>query len=147
MYDFACRACESHLHIKTADDLQVFLGHVHASRRRERGGQVTTTEIPTLGIAKNLRGVVPDVLEFLQGGRVRNKLFPPVFTSRCGTPSADTLARHRNRLFGIDLLPELIPDELHTMHLGVFQIFVHTVLRDLIICDVWRVSQGMGVQV
>ena len=32
------------------------------------------------------------------------------------------------------------------MHLGVFQIFVHTVLWDLIICDLWRASQGMGVQ-
>ena len=33
------------------------------------------------------------------------------------------------------------------MHLGVFQIFVHTVLWDLIICDVWRAAQGMSVQV
>ena len=32
------------------------------------------------------------------------------------------------------------------MHLGVFQIFVHAVLWDLIICDVWHASQGMGVQ-
>ena len=57
-------------------------------------------------------------------------------------PSADTLARHRNPLFGIDLRP----DELHTMHLGVFQMFGHIVLWDIIICDVWHTSQGMGVQ-
>ena len=51
-------------------------------------------------------------------------------------PSAETLYRHRNPLFGIDLRPEyLLPDELHTMHLGVFQMFVHTLLWDPIICE------------
>ena len=50
--------------------------------------------------------------------------------------SAETLDRHRNPLFGIDLRPEyLLPDEFDTMHLGVFQLFVHTVPRDLIICE------------
>ena len=55
MFDAACRATESHVHIKPTDDLYVFLVHVHTSRRRERGGQITTTDIPALGIAKNLR--------------------------------------------------------------------------------------------
>ena len=46
---------KAHVHIKTRDDLQVFLENVHTSRRRERGGQITTTDIPALGIAQNLR--------------------------------------------------------------------------------------------
>ena len=49
------QVCESHVHLKTTDDLKLFLGHVHTSRRRERGEQITTTNIPALGFAKNLR--------------------------------------------------------------------------------------------
>ena len=47
--------CESHVHLKTTDELKLFLGHVHTSRRRERGEQITTTDIPAPAIAKNLR--------------------------------------------------------------------------------------------
>ena len=47
--------CESHVHHKKTDDLKLFLGHVHTSRRGERREQITTTDIPALGIAKNLR--------------------------------------------------------------------------------------------
>ena len=47
--------CESHVHLKTNDDLKLFLGHVHTSRRLERGEQIATTDIPALGIATKLR--------------------------------------------------------------------------------------------
>ena len=47
--------CESHVHLKTTDELKLILGHVHTSGRRERGEQITTTDIPALAIAKNLR--------------------------------------------------------------------------------------------
>ena len=47
--------CESHVHLRTTDDLKMFWEHVHTSRRRERGEQITTTNVPALGIAKNLR--------------------------------------------------------------------------------------------
>ena len=141
MYDAACSV--GHAHIKTADDLLVFLEHVHTSGHRERGEQITTTDVPALGIAKNLvwiRRKRFGVASNWKGSQ--HALFARLWNS-----SADTLARHRNHLFGIDLpLEYVLPDELHRMHLVVFQIFVHTVLWDLIICNVWRASHGMGVQ-
>ena len=142
MYDAACRACESHVRIKTTDDWQVFLGHVHTSRRRERGGQITTTDIPALGIAKNLRvDSSPTCRSSLKLEEFAASFPPAGVDITLWNPSAETLARHRNPLFGIDLRYEyLLPDELHTMHLGVFQIFVHTVLWDLIICDAARLK-------
>ena len=136
MYDAACRACESHVHIKTTDELQEFLGRVHTSRRRERGGQITTTDIPALGIAKNLRvESSPTRWSFLKLEEFAASFPLAGVRMTLWNPSAETLARHRNHLFGIDLRPEyLLPDELHTA------------LWDFIICDVWRASQGMGVQ-
>ena len=142
MYDAACRACESHVRIKTTDDWQVFLEHVHTSRRRERGGQITTTDIPALGIAKNLRvDSSPTCRSSLKLEEFAASFPPAGVDITLWNPSAETLARHRNPLFGIDLRHEyLLPDELHTMHHGVFQIFVHTVLWDLIICDAARLK-------
>ena len=148
MYDAACRACESHVHLRTADDLQLFFGHVLASRRRERGGQITTTDIPALGIAKNLRVESPPTSCSSLKLEEFAARFPPAGVHiTLWNPSAETLARPRNPLFGIDLCPAyLLPDELHTVHLWVFQIFVHTALSDIIIFDVWRASLSMGVQ-
>ena len=54
---------------------QVFLGHVHTSRRRERRGQIRTTDIPALGIAKSQRlESSPTCWSSQQIGRVRSKL-------------------------------------------------------------------------
>ena len=73
MYDAACRACENHVLIKTAGDLQLFLGHVH-SPRRERTGQITTTDIPPSQYRQESAcRVASDVLEFPRVGRVRSK--------------------------------------------------------------------------
>ena len=125
MYDAACRACESHVRIKTTDDWQVFLGHVHTIRRQERGGQIATTDIPALGIAKNLRVESPPTCWSSLKLEEFAASFPPAGVHITSwNPSADTLARHRNPLFGVDLLPQdLLPDELHTMLHGVFQMF------------------------
>ena len=93
MYDAACRACESHVHIKTTDDLQVFVGHVHTSRRRERGGQITTTDVPALGIAKNLRvESSPTCWSSLKLEEFAASLPPAGVHITLWNPSAETLA-------------------------------------------------------
>ena len=102
------------------------------------------------GIAKKLRvDSPPDVLEFSHVGRVRNKhSFPLVFTSTLWNASAETLAANRNPLFGIDLraLSTFSLTNSTRCILGSSRFVCTRVLWDLIICDVWRASQGIGVQ-
>ena len=98
MCEAACRACERHVRLHAADDLQLFLEHLQTGRRRERsGGHVTTSDIPILGLPVESPQTCWSSLKLEDSAA--NVPAAGVDVTLWNS-SGNTLARHRSPLFG-----------------------------------------------
>jgi len=148
-YESACAACETRITITSDVQLRLLISKLSYEKRRQgKHGRSLTEDLPSLALRKGMRlepsTALPDIggLESVLG------CIPPeglelVFWNS----AAESLTRHRNPLFGArtGLGPQdLSIDEMHTMHLGVFQTFAATVFWQMLENDVYDLGQGLS---
>jgi hypothetical protein len=135
----ACSACEITVVVSNAYELSLIAGNLHYDRRRAGShGRALTCDLFRFGLQKGDRlepsATVPDI------GAVDTRgdfPFELVFW-RC---SMETIVKHRCPIFSRRswILPDIIcVDELHTMHLGIFQDYILAVVWQAFDADVWQ---------
>ena len=137
-WDAACRACEIHVRIMSKKDLDFLVGALDYDKRAGGShGRALKVDIPKHLLQKGDRlepsSAHPDVskIDFCVS-------FPMNLTF--WRLELSTLVRFRSPLFSLRscIVPERIcVDELHTMHLGVFQDYILAVIWQAIEADVW----------
>jgi hypothetical protein len=147
-YDAACSRCEHRVQVQTVSQLRRLLAVLIYDKRKTGGGRTLIADFPELHLEKGWRlapaADLPDVglldcrcNNFPQGG----------FSLLFWDPKEQSLTKHRNPLFcPMTLLgpQQLCPDELHTMHLGVFHSYILKVMWLLIERDVWNAARGLA---
>lgn len=137
-YSAACAAAEVRVTVPSAEVWQALLGHLRFDHRKAGShGRALLVDFPTLGLEKGDRlepsPSHPDVLV-----ENHNPTFPLELVF--WRPSAEGLCKHRNPLFHPSTMIEpeaMCIDEMHTMHLGVFQVYILSVLWGLVVADAW----------
>ena len=144
-WDAACRRCEVHVEVLCKPQLDILVGCLEYDKNPKGSrGRALRADIPPLRLLKGDRleptsahpdtAAIDDCLVFplrLVFWRVANQ----------------TSVRFRSPLFSrrSHILPErLCVDELHTMHLGVFQDFILAVVWQAIAVDVWGMRGGLA---
>ena len=123
MYDAACRACEKPRAYQNSRRFAIVLGarpqSTSGAQRTDHDDRHSTLSVSPRICVSSRQLTCWSSLELEEFAAS----FPPAGVRiTLWNPSADTLARNRNDFLGTDLRPEyqyLLPDELHTMHLGV----------------------------
>jgi hypothetical protein len=145
LYDAACTATEHIFTIHTQADLQHLLGCLHYDKRSRGGrGRVLRIDAFTLKRGDRLEPsvVLPDV------GLLDDKVVPAAGLQLTFWRVNDqTAVVHRNPMFGplTMLSPQaLAVDEMHCLHLGVFQVYILTVIWASIDANAWGVGDGLS---
>lgn len=140
----ACDRCEVVVMINSRPELTMLLAALYFDKRKSGScGRALKRDLPALNLRRHdrlepTRGV-PDVCA-VDG--TTNFPLRLVFWR----PSEESLARHRCPMFSrrSGILPSLLcVDELHTMHLGVFQDFILAVLWKLVDCEAFHPRGGL----
>lgn len=144
-YEEACRAAEVRVMVTSETQYQELLGRLFYDKRSQGScGRALLTDFAALGLLRGDRlepcHLHPNVsLEHLPRRYPMALIF--------WRPERESLAKHRNPLFepntGITPLDFCI-DEMHTLHLGTFQIYIVTTLWAAIVADVWQVGGGIS---
>ena len=143
-WDAACRQCEVHVRLLNKTELDTLTGTLDFDKRSSGShGRSLTMDLPCFKLRKGDRLeptlTYPDVCQV-----DALTTFPTVLKFwRVGN---QTMVRFRSPLFSRRsfLLPERIcVDELHTMHLGVFQDYILAVFWQAIAADVWHIKGGL----
>lgn len=146
-YEQACNSAEHSIHIESQLDLQRLLGALTYQKTKDLGGRVLTTDMFNLKRGDRLEpsalcldvGLLDTWAEQFPSGGVHLVFWR-------GEMRSDMLL-HRCPLFGpITMLSpqELACDELHCMHLGVFQSYILAVFWGCITANVWGVGENLS---
>lgn len=139
--DAACRRCEHTVRVCSKADLSLIVSSLSFDKRRQgASGRALHRDLVAFGLRKG------DRLEPFAGNPDTSALdgradFP--FEVRFWRVSEETLVKHRCPLYSerSGIGPELICiDEMHTLHLGIFQDFILTVIWNIFDADVWRLK-------
>ena len=144
-YNAACVACEKIITVRSVAELDRIAGALEYDRRRCYG-RVLQDDLPELGLRKNWRLEPSRFLSDI--GALDDFCIPGQFPAGGLTlvfwdVSRESHTRHRNPVFGARTgvsVAACSVDELHTMHLGVFQDYVATAMWRMIQADVWHVG-------
>jgi hypothetical protein len=139
-FEQACQACEFKIIVADATDLAVITGQLKYDKRRTGSfGRALVNDIHRFGLNKGDRlepsHTAPDVANI----DIRSD-FP--FELTFWRVANETATRHRCPLFTRRsyICPEILcVDEMHTMHLGIFQDFILAVFWQAFDADVWGV--------
>ena len=147
-YDAACRACETMIHIPDAPTLNSIIAALDMVRctRKWQGGRMLTRSFPALGLVQGMRLEPSDGVHDVYSIDEFIRSFPEEgLTLTFWNPACEQGTRHRNPLFheGTGLLrTAILPDEMHTMHLGVMGDYVAKTLWRVILDDGLRVGNA-----
>lgn len=147
-YELQCGLAEVRYVIPDVETLDMIVSRLFYDRRDSGSqGRALKEDVPGTPLVKGLRlepsPCLPDV-----AGLDNVCVFP--FEAVFWNPTARAGTKHRNPMFdpAIGVTPRtLCVDELHTMHLGVFQDFVSRALWALLDKDVWNSSPGATEEV
>lgn len=144
-YRAACEKAEVLVNLQNKGQLQTLLGHLRFDPRRSGSrGRAMTADLAEFGLLKGDRlepcPLHPDIMiEDRQLEFPARLLFWRV--------SEEGLTKHRNPIFEPNTLltpSALCIDEMHTMHLGVFQVYTLGVLWRVIEADAFHLGSGLG---
>lgn len=147
-YEAACRDAEIRVLIGSAAQLAEVLGRLQYDKRKKGShGRSMLVDYAPLGLLKGDRveptPSCPDV-----GLIDEMSDFPCELVF--WRPDNAGLCKHRNPLFhessGVST-EALVVDEMHTMHLGVFAVFVCHTLWAVIAADVWKLGENLAQEV
>ena len=147
-YDRTCATAEQRVTIASPQELQVLLGHLEYDQRKgsRSEGRCLAADLPGMGLLKHDR--LDPTLEHPDIGaidaRVHDAPFRPLQLVFWRT-AVEVFCKHRNPLFheSTGITPEsLCVDEMHTMHLGVYSIFISHCLWAIIAANVWTFDGG-----
>ena len=143
-YDVACSACEHVVLVQTQHQLRELVALLRFDKRRGAHGRALLADFEVLGLKKGWRlevghscsdiGMVDTLIDDFPVDGVRLLFWD------C---SKETFCRRRNPLLSSRTtltIADLVPDELHTLHLGVFQDYVLTVFWDLLLANAFMVE-------
>ena len=128
--------------IRSNRHLQLLLGSlVYDKRRNGAAGRVVSQDVPELGVRKGWRLEANEACP--DPGQLDHLSVPPggLRLLLWGT-KVQTMAKHRNPIFArsLGVTPErLCTDELHALHLGVFQVYILEVLWRMVEANVYAV--------
>ena len=143
-YKDACRRCEKEVVIYSQEQLQLLLGSLFYDKRRSTAaakGRALAQDVPALGLLKGWRlegnEACPDP------GQLEHMTLPPDgLRLTFWDVKAQTLTRHNNPMFSprLGITPErLCTDELHGLHLGIFQVYILEVVWRMVGANVYSV--------
>jgi hypothetical protein len=147
-YNAACSRCEHRVHVQTVSQLRRLLAVlIYDKRKVGSSGRALIVDFPELNLEKGWRLAPSAELHDVGLLDRRCDCFPQGgFFLLFWDPTKQSMSKNRNPLFSEStcLGPEqFCADELHTMHLGVFQSYILRVLWLLIQEDVWHTARGL----
>jgi hypothetical protein len=143
-YEQACADAEIVVTVRNARQLGQIVDNLSYDKRRVGGaGRCLTQDLPTFLLKKGER--LEPSLESPNVAAVDSRTDFP-FELVFWRISSEGLCRHRCPIFSrrSGITPESICiDELHTLHLGVFQDYIGAVVWALFDTDVWNMREGL----
>lgn len=142
--DKACDACERWVTIGSAAALQRFVSNLKFDKRKTGSkGRALVASMPEYGLESGDR-LEPHPLCCDVASVDNISVFPARIL--CWKPSAETVTRHRCPLFneftGITC-EHISVDVMHTLHLGVLQVYCRTLIWRLIAVNAFEVQRGV----
>ncbi len=144
MYDESCSKCEHLIVVWTREQLDKLVANLvydKSNHSKSSRGRKLVRDLPEWGLLKNDRLEPTIEVWDINDLKADNLPISLVFWRRV----SEYLSRHRNPLFRdpyVASMEVIAVDEMHTMHLGLYNFYVAFVFHHLIAQDVFQVGGG-----